>query len=263
MLRVQGPSAFLMPELSDKLGLTPDQVNAIREILGNMKGEQDRYKEVQKRSFELVKAGGEFELEKARKDQEKGQSRTFAYKLSRQAMPEIGRILTRHQRALYSRMIGEPFDLGTLTGRDGQPLIDESADLKLWLLRQPPIQQELALTPSQREQLAKDTPALKVLNSGQRTRLTQLEFQAEGVTALARPEVVRALRLEPDQLEQIRANLGGLVDESRRLGEAIKSRRPTRPETSTRPRPRSRPRNRCARDRPSSAATFPDGSATS
>ena len=156
-----------------------------------------------------------------------------------------------------------PFDLGTLTGRDGQPLIDESADLKLWLLRQPPIQQELALTPSQREQLAKDTPALKVLNSGQRTRLTQLEFQAEGVTALARPEVVRALRLEPDQLEQIRANLDGLVNESRRLGEAIKS--------AARPgRRRQRGHGQGAgqgtdapRDRPSSAATFPDGSATS
>ena len=101
-----------------------------------MKGEQDQYKEAQKRASELAKAGGDFELEKVRKEQEKGRSRAVAYKLGKMAMPEIGRILTRHQRGMYNKMIGDPFDLATLTGRDGEPLFDEAADLRPWLLKQ-------------------------------------------------------------------------------------------------------------------------------
>jgi hypothetical protein len=223
VLRVQGPSAFLTPEVSEKLGLTPDQIVAIREVLGGIKDEQDQYKEVQKRAFELAKAGGDFELEKVRKEQQKGQGRAFAYKLGKQAMPAIGRILTRRQRDLFNRMLGDPFDLGSLTGRDGQPLIDESADLKPWLLGQPPVQQELALTPSQRDQLAREVPASRVLDSKQRSRLSQLELQAEGITALTRPDVVRALRLDPEQVEQIQSHLEVLADESKRLRDALKA----------------------------------------
>src|SRR5262249_5504617 len=159
-----GPSAFLTPEMIERLGLLPDQVDAIREIIGGIQNEQDQYKEGQKRAFELAKAGGDFEPGKGRKEQEKKQNRAFAHQRGKQAMREIGRILTRPQRDLFNRMLGEPFDLNALTGRDGQPLIDESADLKPWLLRQPAIQQELALTPSQRGQLADEVPASKVLD---------------------------------------------------------------------------------------------------
>lgn len=223
VLRIQGPSAFLTPEVIEKLGLTDDQLDAIREILGAIKNQQDQYKEVQKRAFDLAKAGGEFEVEKARKDQQKGQGRAFTYKLGKQAMPEIGRILTRHQRSLFNSMLGDPFDLAQLTGPDGQPLIDDSANLRPWLLRQPPIQQELALTPAQRQQLANDVPEDKVLDTRQRERLGQLELQAEGITVLTRPDVIKALRLDPDQLAQIQARLDGLVEETRRIHDELKA----------------------------------------
>jgi hypothetical protein len=212
VLRVEGPSAFLTPELIDALGLGPDQVEAIREILDGMKGEQDQFKESQKRSFELVKAGGDFDLEKIRKDQQKAQTRAYAYRLSKQVMTQIGRVLTRRQRDKYNRMLGESFDLGRLSGPQGQPLFDDSAELGGSLLRQPAVQAELKLTAQQRERLARGERAAKVLDSGQNARLRQIALQGEGPAALTRPEVARALRLDDEQIEQIE-QIQGVLDE--------------------------------------------------
>jgi hypothetical protein len=223
VLRVQGPSAFRTPELIDALGLGPDQVEAIGEVLDGVKGEQDQYKERQKRSSELAKASGDFELEKVRKDQEKARTRAYAFKLSKQVMPEIGRILTRRQRDQYNRMLGESFDLAKLTGRDGQPLIDDSADLEGWLLRQPAVQEELKLNAEQKGQLARGLTPAKVLDSDQVARLRQLVIQGEGPAALTRPDVARALRLDDEQAEQIRAVFEGLLGANQQLRESLKN----------------------------------------
>jgi Spy/CpxP family protein refolding chaperone len=222
VLRVEGPSAFLTPELIDALNLGTDQVEAVREILGGMKDAQDQYKESQKRAFELVKGSGDFDLEKIRKEQQKGQSRAYAYKLSKQVMPQIGRVLTRRQRETYNRMLGESFDLAKLTGPEGQPLIDGSADIGASLLRQPAVQEELKLTPHQREQLAAGEPVTKVLDSRQRARLDQIALQGEGPSALTRPEVARVLRLGEEQVEQIRAVLDDLLGAHEQLRESLK-----------------------------------------
>jgi hypothetical protein len=223
VLRVEGPSAFLTDELIDALGITPDQVEGIREILNGMRDEQDQYKESQKQSFELAKASGDFELEKIRKDRRKAQSRAYTYRLSKQVMAQIARVLTRRQRDKYNKMLGEAFDLARLTGPDGQPLLDESADLSGWLLWQPAVQDELKLTASQRERLGKGQPAAKVLDSGQQVRLRQIALQSEGAAALVRPEVTSALRLDDGQLEQIQAVLGELIGAHRELRESVKA----------------------------------------
>jgi Spy/CpxP family protein refolding chaperone len=222
VLRVKGPSAFLTPELIDALNLGPDQVEMIREILDGMKVAQEQYKESQKRAFELVKGSGDFDLEKIRKEQQKGQTRAYAYKLSKQVMPQIGRVLTRRQREKYNRMIGESFDLAKLTGPEGQPLIDISADLGLSLLRQPAVREELKLTNLQKEQLDQGEPAAKVLDSRQRTRLNQIALQGEGPSALLRPEVVRVLRLSEEQVEQLQAILDDLLSAHQQLRESLK-----------------------------------------
>ena len=199
MLHHQGPSAFLTPELIDVLGLGPDQVDSIRQILGEMKGVQDQQKERQKQSSELLKAGGDLELEKTRKDQEKAQSQAHSYRLGKQAMVQIGQVLTRYRRNKYNRMIGEGFDLGKLTGPEGQRLIDDSADLTGWLLRQPAVQAELKLTAKQKDRLAREEPAAKVLEASQLARLRQIMLQSEGPAAVIRPDVAQALRLDDDQ----------------------------------------------------------------
>ena len=47
-LRVEGPSAFLTPELMAALSLGAEQLQAIREILDDMKGQRDELKESQR-----------------------------------------------------------------------------------------------------------------------------------------------------------------------------------------------------------------------
>jgi len=222
VLRVEGPSAFLTQELIDALTLGPEQLDLIREVLENVSAEREQYKESQKQARDLAKATGDLELEKMRKNQEKSQSRNFAFRLNDQAMPRIGQILTRRQRATYNKMLGASFDLSKLTGEDGQPLIDGSAGLASSLLRNSAVQLELKLTSVQKDELAKGRAAEKVLNARQRNRLEQIVFQGEGLAALARPEVIRALNLDEDQLAQIQEMLGGLVSENRQLREALK-----------------------------------------
>jgi hypothetical protein len=65
-----------------------------------------------------------------------------------------------------------------------------------------------------------------ILDSRQRTRLRQIVFQADGLSVLNRPDVIRALQLVDDQLGQIQAMLLGLVDESRQLREEMKGEAP-------------------------------------
>ena len=223
VLRVEGRSAFLTPELVDALVLGPEQLELIREILAGVNAEQEQYKESQKQASELVKASGDLVLEKMRKNHEKTQSRSFAYKLSKQVMARIGQVLTRREREIYNRMLGDSFDLGKLTGTEGQPLIDNSAGLAGLLLREPAIQLELKVTAPQKEQLAKGARADKVLDGRQRARLQQIVFQGDGPSALSRPEVVRALQLDDEQLEQLHEILANLVGESRQLREALKA----------------------------------------
>ncbi len=223
VLRIQGPSAFLTPELIDALAMGPEQVELIREILTDLNAAQDQYKESQKRASELAKATGDPSLEKVRKDQQKVQSRAFAYKLNNQVMPRIGRVLTRRQRDIYNRMLGDSFNLTKLTGPGGQSLIDDSADLAGALLRDPAVHDELKLTSQQKEQFAKGALTEKVLDSRQRTRLKQIVFQGEGLSAFNRPEVLQALRLDDDQLEQVQEVMDNLLAESKQLREMLKS----------------------------------------
>jgi hypothetical protein len=223
VLRIQGPSAFLTPELIDALALGPEQLELIGEILSGVKDRQDQYKESQKQAGELVKASGAFDLEKVRKSQQKTQARSFAYKSNKEVMPQIGKVLTRRQREIYNRMLGEAFDLAKLTGPEGQPLIDDSAGLAGLLLREPAIQLELKLTDPQKEQISGRGGFDEVLDPRQRTRLHQIAFQAEGLSALYRPEVVRALQLDDEQLGQIQEGLTNLVGESRQLRDALKA----------------------------------------
>jgi Spy/CpxP family protein refolding chaperone len=226
VLRVQGPSAFLTPELIDALALGPEQLELIQEILTSVKAEQEQYKESQKQAGELVKASGAFDLEKVRKNQQKTQARSFAFKLNKEVMPQIGKVLTRRQREIYNRMLGDSFDLAKLTGPEGQPLIDDSAGLAGLLLREPAVQLELKLTDPQKDQLSRGGRPDKVLDARQRNRLQQIVFQAEGLSALYRPEVVRALQLDDEQLEQIQGTLSNLVGESKQLRDALKAAAP-------------------------------------
>ncbi len=223
VLRVQGPWAFLTPDLIDALGLAPEQVESIREILTGLKSAQEAFKESRKKQFDRLKGSGDFELEKIRKDQQKGQMRAGAYKLNTQTMPLIGRILTRSQRENYKRLLGDEFELGTLTGPNGQPLIDESASLAQSLLRQKAVQEELKLTAAQKEGLARGESPEDVLKPEQVERLEEIELQSEGPAALTRPDVARTLRLSEDQITVIWNILDQLTGANEQVKAALKN----------------------------------------
>ena len=222
VLRIEGPSAFLKPELIGPLFLGEDQVAAIRDVLAQAKSARDQEKESRKQASELLKSSSPFDLEKLRKGQTKSVERASAYQLNKQAMREIAQILTRRQRDKYNRMLGPPFDPTALTDGDGQALIDPSAGLAGSLVRRKAVQDELALTKDQAAKIQGGEPAAKVLTSGQRARLAQIELQGEGPAALTRPEVARALRIDDEQDAEIRAVLAGIPEAHKAVREAEK-----------------------------------------
>jgi hypothetical protein len=100
---------------------------------------------------------------------------------------------------------------------------DDSADLVGSLLRDPAVHDERKLTSLQKEQLVNGSTSDKVLNARQRGRLQQIVFQSEGLSASNRPEVLRALRLDDDQLEQIQEVMDNLLAKSKQLRESLKN----------------------------------------
>ena len=217
-LQVEGPQAFLKPELIRSLDLIDDQVEQIQGILGVVREQRDQAKAAQKRAAEL----GTFDLEKVSKEQQKTQSRTLALKVSKKAMAEIGKVLSKKQRDKYTRLLGEPFNLAGATDEKGRKLFDPSADLASALLEMPAIREELKLSDEQKAALDRDEPAAKVLKPAQRDRLDQLELQGEGASVFLRPDVIRSLKLNEEQVEKIGSMLDGLSDARRQLKDARK-----------------------------------------
>jgi hypothetical protein len=217
-LQVEGPQAFLRPEIIQPLGIDEFQLEQIQNILGSVRERQDQAKAVQKRSAEL----GTMALEKVSKEQQKIQSRGIALKMSKRAMSEIGKVLTKSQKAKYTKMLGEPFDLAGVTDAEGRKLFDESADMASMLLKMPAVREELKVTVEQAAALDREEPAAKVLKPAQKTRLAQIALQSEGASAFTRAEVIGSLKINEDQIDQIEEILDGLGDARRQLRDARK-----------------------------------------
>ncbi len=217
-LQVEGPQAFLRPELIDSLGIDEVQLDQIQAILGSVRQLQDQAKAAQKRSAEL----GTIALEKVTKEQQKVQFRGLALKIGKNAMSEIGRVLSKGQKAKYTKLLGEPFNLAGVIDAEGRKLFDDAADMASLLLKMPAVREELKLSVEQAAALDRDEPAGKVLKPVQQTRLAQLALQSEGPAAFTRPEVIRSLKLDDEQLDQIAGILEGLGESRRQLRDARK-----------------------------------------
>jgi hypothetical protein len=148
-LRLEGPLAVARPEVADEINLSPDQREAIQEILG-------RYSEAESRLWGPYLAGVQTDGDRAsdapgglaRPDPKATASgvpgcrdagRTNPHvpaeesphdRLSREsaalrgeAVRQVGRVLTRKQKAAFDRLLGAPFDLAELQagGRGPRP----------------------------------------------------------------------------------------------------------------------------------------------
>lgn len=152
--QMQGTSALVTPEVRGKLNIDDDQAQQIQALLGQ--GGQLR-REVRKAEFAYTKAAGppfpqtggnngrpnrdsfrnyfqalqqfrEKPEVKAKLDQFAGQSK----KIDKQMEHEIGRVLTKRQKANYYKLLGAPFDLDSVRNawRRGGPAQNKTAETK-------------------------------------------------------------------------------------------------------------------------------------
>ncbi len=223
-LRVEGPSAFIKPDLIEALGLGEDQIVMIQQIVNGVNVAGEQLKESQKQAEELTKGlSVSPELEKISKDQRKGQFRSQVYNVNKQAMAQIARVLNRRQRAVYNKLLGPPFEFTRLADAKGKPLLATGTDLTLTLVKEPAVQNELGLSDDQKKRLNAGEPASKVLDARQRARLSQLVLQSEGPSAFSRADVQKTLRLNEDQSDQIASILGEIIGETQQLRESLKA----------------------------------------
>jgi hypothetical protein len=124
-LQGEGPAAFTRPDVARSLNLGEDQVEAIQAVLDGLGDARRQLKDASKEADEARKASGETdtnpEVEKARKDQAKQQLRGAANQLGKGVMARIASILTRGQREIFRKMIGEPFDFSRAEARPAPP----------------------------------------------------------------------------------------------------------------------------------------------
>jgi hypothetical protein len=116
-LQQEGASAFLRPEIQERLNMDDGQIQAIRIINAQVNQEIQRVRTAQRDSTRVRTTPGEEpstfkvdprDLEKFKTARENGLEATF--KLRESALREISRLLTKKQRQAYNALVGEPFD---------------------------------------------------------------------------------------------------------------------------------------------------------
>lgn len=113
-LQGDGPMAFLRPEVQERLAIPPEQFEAIKEVYerGSRAFEQaatvpaDVLPEAKGLARERRTAL--METKAVKTEVEKG--RQAVVKTRQDTMREIGKVLTKYQRAQFNRMLGPPFD---------------------------------------------------------------------------------------------------------------------------------------------------------
>jgi hypothetical protein len=119
-LQVEGPIAFLRPEVLDGVNLDPDQIEAIQEIAARGRDQMMATSAV---PLGVQPGDGPFTPERYRAlseskrfKAEAERSRTATLKARDATMQAIAKVLSSEQRASYQKMLGEPFDLAKLRG---------------------------------------------------------------------------------------------------------------------------------------------------
>jgi len=117
-LQKEAASAFLRPEIQERLNMDDGQIQAIRIINAQLNQEIQRVRTAQRDSMRVRSTPGEEpntikvdprDLDKFNTARETGLKATF--KLRESALREISKLLTKKQRQAYDALVGEPFDL--------------------------------------------------------------------------------------------------------------------------------------------------------
>ncbi|MBI5758941.1 MAG: hypothetical protein HZA46_10530 [Planctomycetales bacterium] len=225
-LQQEGPTAFQRAELANELKLTDEQRATIRRVL------EDRT------------ASGRKLFEQARDRTNNGTNLTEEIRrMTSEVNEKILAVLTNEQSQAWNTKIGPPFAgregsggfFGGLASPDprsttrggtgdrdrgpssfSRPLSTE--------LRSSAVEQDLKLTPEQKQEIAKvtsrefiDTQINTLLTAEQRTRLPQIRLQLEGPTAFQRADLATELKLTEEQRTTIRRVLEERTESTRTL----------------------------------------------
>ena len=122
-LQIEGPFALAKPEIAARVNLWPEQLEEIQGILGQMKDSQSQLWQDQLGRLRAADPGGVPKAAGKKEDKSQREQRETAQldQMSKDSdtvragvIRQIGRVLTRRQRAAFEKMLGEPFDLTRL-----------------------------------------------------------------------------------------------------------------------------------------------------
>jgi hypothetical protein len=134
-LQIEGPLALAKPEIAARVNLWPEQLEEIQTILRQMDESEGRRWQDQLERLGATNPGGDRQAGGKGEDKSRREKRETSQldqmgqdsdKVREAAIRQIGRVLTRRQRAAFNQMLGAPFDLTRLgpdstQGRDERP----------------------------------------------------------------------------------------------------------------------------------------------
>jgi Spy/CpxP family protein refolding chaperone len=121
-LQIEGLWAVTRPEVASRLNMSPDQVEQIGMILVEMGEAQKQLRMAQRERLmplpDLGEGDGDQDKQVKQLRQYLERTRRDSDRLRERALREIGRVLTRRQRAAFAKLLGEPFDLSPVRPGD-------------------------------------------------------------------------------------------------------------------------------------------------
>jgi hypothetical protein len=125
-LRRQGPLAVLRPDIAEKLNLNPVQQEQLEMLMSEVREEVQQFLQGRRQAVQsLTTPDGRLDQKaiRARSESRQGkaeitQMRQRGAQIEDQTIKEIGKILTKKQRARFDALLGKPFDLAKLDGAD-------------------------------------------------------------------------------------------------------------------------------------------------
>jgi hypothetical protein len=126
-LQRQGPLAVLRPDIAEKLNIGPDQQEQLEILMREVREEVQQFMQARRQALQsfstpdgrldakAIRARGESRDGKA----EIKEMRQRGEQIQDQTIKEIGKILSKKQKARFNAMLGKPFDVAKLEGPDG------------------------------------------------------------------------------------------------------------------------------------------------
>jgi Spy/CpxP family protein refolding chaperone len=135
-LQIEGPVCLARPEIAERVGLGPEQLELVQEIVAQMRTAQDQQWNSRLESINtagpaapaLPKADSPGSKDTTQPPDPVEKAHQEQVQIQDQAVRQIAKVLTRRQRGALNRLMGKPFDLTRLLPGRTQPSRDIPLD---------------------------------------------------------------------------------------------------------------------------------------